>query len=143
MILPDANLLLYAYNASAPEHDRARLWWEEALSSEETVGLAWQTLTAFIRIGSNSRAFSHPFSVQEAVKIVASWLEQPNAQIVVPSAQHWAIYSRLLLDTQSAGPLAMDAHLAALALEHGATLCTHDADFKRFDGVRLYDPIVR
>ncbi|MCS7055073.1 MAG: PIN domain-containing protein [Thermoflexales bacterium] len=141
MIVPDANLLLYAYNASAREHGRAQAWWEEALSSEEAVGLSWQTLTAFIRVGTNPRAFPHPLSIAEAVDVVTSWLEQPNAQIITPSARHWPIYRQLLLEAQAAGPLAMDAHLAALAIEHGATLCTHDADFKRFDRLRVYDPI--
>lgn len=141
MIVPDANILLYAYNAAAPEHDRARVWWEDVLSSEETVGLAWQTLTAFIRIGTNPRAFPYPLSIQEAVEIVASWLEQPNAQLITPSAHHWQVYRRLLLESQATGSLVMDAHLAALALEYGATLCTHDADFRRFDRLRLFDPI--
>ncbi len=141
MIVPDANLLLYAYNASAPEHDRARVWWEDALSSEETVGLSWPTLTAFIRIGTNPRAFPRPFGIKEAVSIVGSWLQQPNAQIITPSAQHWSLLSRLLIESQVTGPLVVDAHLAALALEHGATLCTHDADFTRFKRLRLYDPV--
>lgn len=141
MIVPDANLLLYAYNASAEEHDRARVWWEDALSSEETVGMCWQTLTAFLRIGTNQRAFPHPLSVKEAGAIVASWLVLPNVQVISPSAQHWDLFRRLLAESQAVGPLVMDAHLAALAMEYGATLCSHDADFTRFKSLRVHDPL--
>lgn len=140
MIVPDANLLLYAYNASAVEHDRARIWWEDALSSGESVGLCWQTITAFLRIGTNTRVFPHPFSMKEASAIVTSWLQEPNVEVVVPTERHWDIFSRLLIESQAVGPLVMDAHLAALAMEHGATLCSHDADFNRFKSLRVQDP---
>lgn len=142
MIVPDANLLLYAYDASAPMHERARAWWEEVLSSVETVGLSWQTITAFIRIGTNPRAYTHPLSAREAVGIVQAWLAQPCAQIVTPSARHWEILNRLIVESQATGALVMDAHLAALAMDHGATLCTHDADFTRFKGLRMHDPLI-
>jgi toxin-antitoxin system PIN domain toxin len=142
MIVPDANLLLYAYNASAPEHDRVRTWWEDALSAEETVGLCWQTLTGFARICTSPRAFPHPLTIEETASIVTSWLEQPNAQVIMPSARHWNLFGRLLVESQVTGPLVMDAHLAALAMEHGATLCTHDADFTRFKRLRWHDPLI-
>jgi toxin-antitoxin system PIN domain toxin len=141
VIVPDANLLLYAYDVSASAHERARSWWEEALSSSETVGLSWQTLTAFLRIGTNPRAYLRPLAVHEAVGIVQAWLAQPNAQIVTPSARHWDILQRLIVESQAIAGLVMDAHLAALAIEHGATLCTHDADFSRFQGLRTHDPL--
>jgi uncharacterized protein len=141
MMIPDANLLLVAYNRSAPQHERARLWWEQALSSMETVGLSWQSITAFIRIGTNPRAYTHPLSAPEAVAIVRDWLRQPNAQIVAPSARHWDIFSEMIIMSQATGALVMDAHLAALAVEYGATLCTHDADFTRFKGLQTHDPL--
>jgi toxin-antitoxin system PIN domain toxin len=142
MIVPDANLLLYAYDTSAPLHGRARTWWEGTLLSGETVGLSWQTLTAFLRIGTNPRAYLRPLSAREAVDIVRGWLVQPSAQVVTPSARHWDILSRLMVESQVTGALVMDAHLAALAIEHGATLCTHDADFTRFQGLRTHDPLI-
>ena len=141
MIVPDANLLLYAYDASSPEHGRARSWWEEALASPETVGLSWQTITAFVRIGTNPRAYTRPLSALEAAEIVGAWLEQPNAQVIAPTTRHWSVFGRLIVDSQATGPLVMDAHLAALAIEHGATLCTHDVDFARFKELRVYDPL--
>lgn len=141
MIIPDANLLLYAYNASFPQHQAARLWWEAALSSAESVGLSWQTITVFLRIGTHSRAFLQPFGSDEAAAIVESWMEQPMVQLVVPSAQHWSILRKIIAKSQISGPLVMDAHLAALAIEYGATLHTHDQDFNRFEGLKLFDPL--
>lgn len=141
MIIPDANLLLYAYNASASEHARAREWWEDAIQTGETIGLTWQTITAFIRIGTNPRAFAHPYTAKEATEIVDAWLEQANVSLVSPGARHWEILRRLLVNGQVAGPLVMDAHLAALAIEHGAVLATTDKDFTRFSGLRLANPL--
>ncbi len=142
MIMPDVNLLLYAYDVSAPAHARARTWWEGTFSSGDTVGLSWQTLTAFLRIGTNPRAYVRPLSAREAVGIVQTWLAQPAAQVVTPTARHWDIFQRLIVESQATGGLVMDAHLAALAIEHGATLCTHDADFTRFPGLRMHDPLL-
>ena len=141
MIIPDANLLLYAYNASANEHARAREWWEDALQAVETVGLTWQTITAFIRIGTNPRAFAQPYTASEATEIVSAWLEQPNVSLASPGARHWEILRRLLVAGQISGSLVMDAHLAALAIEHGAVLASTDRDFTRFTGLRLVDPL--
>ncbi len=134
-------MLLYAYNASAQEHAQAKTWWERCLSESEVVGLCWQTITAFIRIGTNPRAYEHPLSILEAVRIVQSWVEQPNVQIISPGQRHWEILQMLLVEAQATGALVMDAHLAALALENGATLCTRDADFSRFSRLRYLNPI--
>ena len=142
MILPDANLLLYAYNSSVPEHRKAKAWWEESLSSSETVGLPWQSITAFLRIATNPRAFPHPFSIRGATEVVSSWLERPMVMLVAPGDRHWEIFHRLLIEEQCSGPLVMDAHLAALALELGATLYTHDRDFSRFSGLTTIDPLL-
>lgn len=142
MIIPDANILLYAYNQSANQHLPARLWWESSLSGNETVGMSWQSLTTFVRIATNPRAFIQPLSASEAVEIVGEWMAQPIVRMAAPGGQHWSIFSRLLVDSQTTGPLVMDAHLAALAIEHGATLCTCDADFGRFKTLRVLNPLV-
>ena len=141
MKLIDANILLYAYDASSRHHGLARKWLESELSGSEPVGFSWMTLMAFVRIGTNPRAVAHPFDMEECCAIVTSWLEQPNAVVLTPGEQHWAILQRLLLKSQARGPLAMDAHLAALALEHGATLVTNDRDFDRFDGLKTLFPL--
>jgi uncharacterized protein len=141
VILVDANILLYAYDATSREHARARAWLEHVLSGTELVGLAWVTILAFLRISTNPRALAHPLSPQEAAAIVGSWLEQPSVVRVDPGDRHRAILSTMLEQDQVRGPLVTDAHLAALAIEHGATLATHDRDFSRFSGLRTLAPL--
>lgn len=141
MILPDANLLLYAYNADTPQHDAAREWLEDALNKPELVAFCWPTLLAFIRIGTNPRAFPRPLTPAEAALAVGAWLARPNAVIVQPGTRHWGLLRQLLLSGQASGPLAADAHLAALAIEHGAVLHTTDQDFTRFAGLKWRNPL--
>jgi len=141
VILIDANLLLYAYDPDSPQHEVSRGWLEEVLSGSGLVRFPWITLWAFLRISTNPRVFVHPLSAAEAQEAVASWLEQPNAGIVEPGERHLEILSGLLRDGQATGPLVMDAVLAALAIEHGATLCSTDRDFARFPGLDWENPI--
>ncbi len=141
MILVDANLLLYAYHTRAPEHARSRAWLEAALSGPERVGFAWLTLWAFLRIATNPRVFDRPLSVTEAESAVSSWLAQPAAIILEPEERHWEILRGLMRDGQTAGPLVMDAVVASIAIEHGATLYTTDRDFSRFIGLKWLNPL--
>lgn len=141
MILVDANLLLYAYNASFPDHMKAKEWLEGRLSGVEPVFLAEATILAFLRISTHPRAFESPLLAAEAVTHVREWLARPNVGVLVPGERYWDILSRLLSETRARGPLIMDAHLAALALEHGATLATTDRDFQRFPGLKTHNPL--
>jgi len=141
MILADADLLLYAYDEASPHHAGARSWLERSLSSGELFGFSWQTITAFIRIGTNPRAFSNPLSIEEVVGIIGELLAHPAVVILAPGERHWAIFRGYLVEGQAFGPLAMDAHVAALAVEHGAVLCTTDRDFTRFPGLTMLDPL--
>ncbi len=141
MILPDANLLLYAYHPRASQHERSRAWLEEVLSGRDLVRFAWLTLWAFLRISTNPRAFEEPLTPGEAAAVVSSWLERPLSGILEPGEQYWAILRSLLRDGQAVGPLVMDAALAALAIEHGARLCTTDSDFSRFPGLDWVNPL--
>ena len=143
MILADANLLLYAYNRRSPQHDASRVWLESVLSGSEFVRFAWVSLWAFLRISTSPRAFEHPLSSSEAAAAVASWLDQPVAGTLVPGERHMEILSRLLADGQATGALVMDAALAAIAIEHGATLYTTDRDFARFPGLDWVNPVVQ
>lgn len=140
MILVDANVLLYAYDAGSVHHDSCRKWVETALSGPEPLRFAWVTLLAFLRLTTHPQVFERPLAMAEAAGQVAGWLDRPCAAILQPSGRHWPIFERLLEEGQVRGPLVMDAHLAALAIEHGAELCTLDRDFRRFDGLRLLDP---
>jgi toxin-antitoxin system PIN domain toxin len=139
--LPDVNLLLYAFDATAPRHDRARRWLEEQLSGTETVAFTWVVLLAFVRVSTNPRVFEKPFPASDAFDIVDGWLAQPCTTIVDPTDRHLALLQDLLEPFGTAGNLTTDAHLAALAIEHGAELCSSDADFARFPGLRWTDPL--
>jgi hypothetical protein len=105
------------------------------------LGLPWLTILAFLRIGTNPRAFPNPLTIAEAVSIVAEWFEQPGVRVVEPTEGHWATLAPLLIRAQIKGPLVTDAHLAALAIEHGATLCSSDGDFSRFPSLRWSNPL--
>ncbi len=140
-MLIDANLLLYAYNTSSEHQSVARQWLEKTFSGSQPVRFAWVTLLAFLRIGTNSRIFPRPFTAPEAVALVSDWLGLPAVSILEPGENHWNVLSDLVTTSQANGPLVMDAHLAALAIEHGATLCTTDLDFSRFPGLRFLNPL--
>ena len=140
MIVLDANILLYAFDSSSPRHDAARRWLEAALGGAEIVGFPLVTLLAFVRIGSDPRVFTAPLGATDAIAIVQEWLERPNTRLVQPTSQHWAVFTEAVEAGRASGPTVTDAHLAALAKEHGARLCTTDRDFARFPGVETLDP---
>jgi len=141
MILVDANLLLYAVNSDLPQHARAREWWENALSGDALVGLPWVVILAFLRIGTNPRIFTRPMTIEQAGAYVEEWLKRPNVRTLSPGKDHWQILNSLLLATGTAGNATTDAHIAALALEHGYTVHSADNDFKRFAGLRHVNPL--
>jgi toxin-antitoxin system PIN domain toxin len=141
MILIDANLLLYAYNPRAAEHEGSKQWLEASLSGRSLVRFAWLTLWAFLRISTNPGVFEHPLTIAEAEAAVTAWLAQPVAGILDPGERHWEILRTLTQTGQTSGPLVMDAALAAIAIEHGATLCTTDRDFARFPGLKWTNPL--
>ena len=137
----DVNVLLYAVDETSPQHDRARAWLEAVLSSTETVALTWPVLLAFVRLTTRSAVFATPMTADEALDIVDGWLAQPTVVLVHPTDRHAAILRRLLGSVGTAGNLTTDAHLAALAIEHGAVLCSADADFSRFAGLTWQNPL--
>jgi toxin-antitoxin system PIN domain toxin len=141
VILVDANLLLYAYHPQDERHEAAKTWLEGVLSGIEPVGFAWLTLWAFLRISTNPRVFERPLLPSEANAVVSSWLARRATSILEPEERYWGILRGLLQDDQVKGALVMDAALAALALEHGATLHTTDGDFSRFSGLRCRNPL--
>jgi toxin-antitoxin system PIN domain toxin len=141
MKLLDANVLLYAYNRDSPHHEVCRVWLEESFNGQEPLALPWQTLLAFIRIATNPRATSHPLTGEQACNIVGQWLAHPNVTVPTAAERFWPLLRELVVEAQVSGPLLTDAALAALALEHGATLCSTDRDFRRFRGLKLQDPL--
>ena len=140
MTIPDANVLLYATDRGAVAHKQSRRWLERALGGREPVGLAWNVLLAFLRISTKPQLFARPLTAIEALDTVDFWLRQPAAVVVAPSERHLATLRTLLHPLGTAGNLTSDAHLAALAVEHGATLISFDSDFARFPGLTWRQP---
>ena len=141
MRLVDLNLLIYAVNRDAPFHAAARKWWESCLSNGDPVALAWIVILGFLRIMTNGRIMPVPLSDQQALDIMNEWIEHPAVFILTPSERHWDIFRQLIAPLGTAGNLTSDAHLAALAVEHGATLYSTDNDFSRFQILKWKNPI--
>jgi len=141
MIVIDANLLLYAHDAGSVHHSAARRWLENTLSGDEPVGLAWVAVLAFLRVGTNSRLRRDGPTPAEAIAIVADWFERPTVTLLNPGERHWGILREMMTQGQVRGPLVTDAHLAALAIEHGAALATTDRDFARFPSLKFFNPL--
>jgi toxin-antitoxin system PIN domain toxin len=141
MIVLDANLLLYAYNADAPQQRTAAEWLKRLLDSGETVGVPWVTIWAFIRISTNSRVWSNPRSAKEAFAIIGEWLVQPGFVPLNPGPLHASILEKLITDFGASGPLVTDAVLAAIAIEYGSVLASSDQDFRRFPDLKWVNPL--
>ncbi len=141
MKLPDVNLFLYAYDSESPRQRAAREWLEETMAGTETVALAWAVLVGFVRLSTKPAVFTRPLALDVAIGFVQEWLAQSVATVVHPSDRHAAVLRDLLQPLGTAGNLTSDAHLAALAIEHGATLCSSDNDFSRFAGLSWVDPL--
>lgn len=141
MKLPDANVLIYAVDADSRHHDAAREWLEAALNGPDTVGFSWNILLAVVRIVTNPSASATPLQADEAVAIVQGWLAAPTATVAHPTSRHADILGDLLRSAGTAGNLTNDAHLAALAIEHGGEVCSADRDFGRFPGLRWSNPL--
>ena len=140
MVIVDANVLVYSVNESQPQHAAAKRWIEQALNGTESVGFAWIVVLAFMRLVTLPAIFPSPLDIATALDLVDGWLRARAAVLVQPTARHPAVLRGLLLQTGSAGNLVSDADLAALAVEHGARICTFDRDFARFAGLRSFAP---
>lgn len=141
MILPDVNLLIYAHNESVAQHPRARAWWVDLLEREQPVGVPWAVALGFVRLVTHPRVLTAPLSPNTALAIVEGWLAQPAVSVLEPGPRHLTILARLFEVTGVAASLTTDAHLAALAIEHQAELCSNDLDFARFPGLRWRNPL--
>ena len=137
MKLPDVNILLFATNKASAEHEQARAWLESAFDDPGGVGLAWVALLGFIRVATRRGIFAKPLAVEDALSVTRSWLAEPRAGVLHPTERHGQVLSRLLLAAGTGGNLTTDAHLATLAIEHGAILGSFDRDFERFSGLRF------
>ncbi len=141
MTLVDANLLLYAYDSASPHHEVSKRWLAAELSSGRTISFALVTLMAFVRIASDPRVFNRPLTPEDACGLIEEWLEQPSTRLLQPGRRTWKILSELCTNGQARGPMVMDAHLAALALEYGVPVATTDRDFLRFADIDIVNPV--
>ena len=142
MIVPDLNLLVYAYDSSSPMHERAREWWIRCLSGTEPVGISWIVALGFVRVWTNSRVFVNPMTVDTAATHVESWFGPTMVRALNPGQRHAELAFGFLRAEGRGGNLTTDAHLAALAIEARATLHTADTDFLRFAGLKWINPLV-
>jgi toxin-antitoxin system PIN domain toxin len=140
LLVVDVNVLLYATNPSAERHEPAHRWLRQSLNEPASIGFTWLVLLGFLRISTHPSVFERPLSVERALQIAATWTVAPGAAILEPSIRHLAVLSGLLDSTGAGGNLTNDAHLAAIAIEHGAGVCSYDNDFDRFDGLRRHAP---
>ncbi|MFV0320433.1 MAG: TA system VapC family ribonuclease toxin [Microbacterium sp.] len=139
-MIVDANILLYAVDDQSHFHTAARTWLDDAMNGVQRVGLPWVSLMAFQRIITHPRVTAHPLTAVEAWGYVTDWLDADLAWIPTPGASHRDILSRFLIDGDLRGNLVTDAHLAALAIEHGTGICSFDSDFARFEGLHWINP---
>ena len=140
MKLLDVNLLLYATNPQAARHEEARTWFDDLMNSGERIGLPWHTLVGFLRMSTQPASFRPPLPMDTALAFVEEWLEWDTVWVPEPTADHIRIVGELLRPVPRSA-LVPDAHLAALAIEHGLTLCSNDLDFRLFPGRRLLNPL--
>lgn len=140
MILIDANLLVYAHVSAFPQHQRARDWLDRQLSGSAPVGLPWPSLLGFLRLVTNPRVFQRPEPMSAAWQQVGAWLGAEAAWIPQATERHREVLGGLLAGGAQAN-LVPDAHLAALAIEHGLLLCSADGDFARFPNLRWQNPL--
>lgn len=141
MKIIDLNLLIYAVNRDAPDHDTARSWWESCLCGTETIGLPWAVLLGFLRITTHPKIMPNPITSGQAVELVEDWLRQPPVQVIAPTDRHWSIFRQFVSDFGTAANLTTDAHIAALAVERGAVLYSSDNDFSRFRHLQWINPL--
>lgn len=137
----DLNILLYAINRDSPRHADAKAWLERVISGEETVAIPWVVVLGFLRLSTSRQIFARPISTAEACTVVDGWFAQEAVVALSPGEEHWAIFKSLALGAGTAGNLTTDAHLATLAIENGAELCSTDADFARFPHLRWLNPL--
>lgn len=141
MILIDANLLIYAVFRDSARHEKARDWLDATLSGAEIVAFPWAVLSAFIRLATNPRVMTQPLALDAAIAHIDEWLHLPVVRVIGPTEGHLDAFTRMLRGANAAGNLVTDAHLAAMAAEHGCRIASTDSDFARFPGLDWFNPI--
>ncbi|HYB73119.1 MAG TPA: type II toxin-antitoxin system VapC family toxin [Candidatus Sulfotelmatobacter sp.] len=141
MILPDVNVLVYAYRGDAPRHTDYRSWLEETINGDQAFGLADVVLSGFLRVVTHRRVFTPPSPIVHALEFAGTLRDRANCVRVTAGPRHWEIFARLCRDAGVKGNLVPDAYLAALAIESGSEWITTDRDYSRFPGLRWRHPL--
>lgn len=141
MILPDVNVLIYAFRQDAPQHRMCLTWLQAVVDGDTAFGLSPLALAAVVRITTNRRSDFQASTLEEAFRFCDYLLGQPHCEIVEPGPRHWAVFARLCTATNTRGPIVTDAWYAALAIEHGCEWITLDRDFARFPGLKWSAPV--
>jgi len=141
MIIPDVNILVYAYDSTSPCHERAREWWQQTLVGSESVGIPVVVIMAFIRLTTHTSLSGNPMAIPRARAIVSSWVAVDGVRVLSPTWETLSLMMELLEDAGVGGSLSTDALIAAHALEQRASVWSNDADFKRFPGVKVHNPL--
>lgn len=141
MVVPDINLLVFAYNETAPAHPAARAWWERLMTGREPIGVPWAVVLGFIRLVTHPAVLEAPLPAPAAIERVREWFRREHVLTLDPGPRHLRVLEELFGATGIAGNLTTDTHLAALAIEHQCELHSHDSDFGRFPGLRWHDPL--
>jgi len=145
VVILDSNILLYAHNEVFTQHEKVKGWFTRALSDgPDAIGIPWQVATSFLRISTSTRIFKRPFDLTFAIGCLDDLFNHPLVHAVGPTDDHWNVYSRILIELRLTGDIAMDAHIAALAVQHNAVIASTDKDFRRFsDYVKIIDPLAK
>lgn len=143
MIIPDLNLLLYAYDTQSPHHRAAAAWWESCINGTEPVGLPGVVLFGFLRLATSPRVYESPMTVEQVAECVREWTSRPHVVEVGGGPELFERVIALLQSAGTAGHLVTDAQIAATAVEHAATVFTNDSDFNRFPGLKIVNPLAR
>jgi uncharacterized protein len=141
VIVPDVNLLVYAYNSAVPEHERARGWWEDAVNGAEPIGIDWAVVLGFVRLMSSPQVTTAPQRPEDLLARVSALLARPSVRLVTPGLRHAELMRELFAGSGAGSRMVTDIHLAALAIELDAVLATNDADFARFPELRRVNPL--
>lgn len=141
MIIPDLNLLIYAYDERAPQHPKAHIWWADLLQDDEPVGIPWTVLTGFVRLAIRPGILAQPLTGVEALQEIQHWLARPQVSAINPTDRHPEILASLLQAVGDGHNTVTDAHIAAMAMEHGAVVHSNDGIYALFPGVRWHNPV--
>jgi toxin-antitoxin system PIN domain toxin len=141
VIIPDINLLIYAYDESSGFHKKAKPWLSKLLDGQEEVVFPLVSLLGFIRISTNPKIFERPLAPAKACELANSWLATPQAAVLSPTNKHFGVLHTLFVKSQAGSSLTTDAHIAALAIEYHGIIHSNDRDFGRFEGVRCVNPL--